>query len=113
MNKATVLCRLDDIAEPGSMGFSLGSGAERREILVVRDGGGGLRAYQNSCPHTGGMLDWVPDHFLDIERKYILCATHGALFRIGDGLCIHGPCIGKSLVSVVIKLEGESIILVD
>ena len=95
------------------MGFSLGSGAERREIFVVRGGGGGVRAYENSCPHTGGMLDWVPDQFLSFERKHILCATHGALFRIDDGHCFQGPCVGKSLVAVAIKIEGENIVLVD
>jgi len=95
------------------MGFSLGAGAQRREIFIVRDGNGGLRAFENSCPHTGGMLDWVPDQFLSFERKHILCATHGALFRMDDGLCVHGPCIGKSLVSVAVRIVGEHIELVD
>ncbi len=63
MDPAMILCRLDEIALPGSKGFSLGQGAARREIFVVR-GGDGVWAYENSCPHTGGMLDWVPDQFL-------------------------------------------------
>ena len=111
MNAASVLCRLNEIAEPGSKSFSLGAGSTRREIFVLR-GDGEVRAYENTCPHTGGMLDWVPGQFLSYDKKHILCATHGALFRIADGHCIHGPCIGKSLVAVAIRLEGENIVLV-
>ena len=47
------------------------------------------------------------------DRKHILCATHGALFRIDDGHCLHGPCLGRSLSRVAIRLEGDSILLVD
>ena len=111
MSGDLILCRLDNLAEPGSKGFSLGQGLSLREIFVVRSGGE-VRAYENACPHTGGPLDWVPDQFLSYDRTHILCATHGALFRVGDGHCIHGPCAGKSLVSVAIRLEGDDIVLV-
>ena len=97
----TALCRLDDIGVPGSWGFSLGEGSARPEIFVVRDAGG-VRAYVNSCSHTGGPLDWVPDQFLSLDRRRILRATHGALFRIDDGRCIHGPCAGKRLTPVAV-----------
>ena len=112
MNGDVILCRLGEIAEPGSKGISLGQGLARREIFLVRVNGG-VWAYENSCPHTGGMLDWVPDQFLNYERTHILCATHGAQFRMGDGHCIFGPCIGKALVAVAIRLDGENIVLVD
>ncbi len=112
MSGDLILCRLGELAEPGSKGFSLGQGLARREIFLVRHGGE-VRAYENSCPHTGGPLDWVPDQFLSHDRKHILCATHGALFRVHDGHCVHGPCVGKSLVPVAIRLEGDDIVLVD
>ncbi len=110
MSGDVILCRLGELAEPGSKGFSLGPAL--REIFVVRRGGE-VRAYENACPHTGATLDWVPDQFLSYDRTHILCATHGALFRVGDGFCIHGPCAGKSLVSVAIRLQGDDILLVD
>ncbi len=40
-------------------------------------------------------LNWTPDRFLDLERKQIICATRGAVFRIDDGLCVDGPCEGS------------------
>jgi len=99
------LCRLDDIPEPGSRGFRIRSGSETRALFVVRQGGR-VFAYENSCPHTGSPLDWVPDRFLDLEKRHILCATHGALFRIEDGYCLAGPCAGKSLKSVSITVKS-------
>ncbi len=59
------------------------------------------------------MLDWAPGQGLSDHRKHILCATHGALFRIDDGHCLHGPCLGRGLSRVAIRLEGDSILLVD
>ena len=101
------LCRLDEIAEPGSRGFRFGSGTETRAFFVVRHNGR-VVAYENVCPHVGSPLDWVPDRFLDIEQRFILCATHGALFRIEDGHCVEGPCAGKALAPVRIRVdEGE------
>jgi nitrite reductase/ring-hydroxylating ferredoxin subunit len=100
------LCALAEIADPGSRGFELGEGAARRSIFLVRRGEV-LRAYVNSCPHTGGPLDWVEDQFLDLDRRLILCATHGALFRLADGHCLAGPCAGKALTPVAIEVvEG-------
>ena len=104
------LCRLDEIAEPGSRGFRLGSGSSSRALFVVRHGGR-VVAYENVCPHVGSPLDWVPDRFLDIERRFILCATHGALFRIEDGHCVEGPCAGKGLTPVPILVEGGEVYL--
>lgn len=108
--KSTPLCRLDEIAEPGSRGFRIGAGGEARAIFVVRQGGR-VVGYENSCPHLGSPLDWVPDRFLDLEKRFILCATHGALFQIADGLCVGGPCAGKSLKPVAIRLEAGGIYL--
>ena len=103
-----VLCRLDEIPEPGSKGFDFRVGDDLRSIFVVRLGGT-VRAYENSCPHTLGPLDWVPDQFLTREKDMILCATHGALFRIEDGHCLSGPCVGENLTPLPVSIAGESV----
>lgn len=104
------LCCLDEIPEPGSRGFRLGTGAGMRAVFVVRHAGR-VVAYENSCPHTGSPLDWRPDVFLDLEKRHILCATHGALFRIEDGYCLAGPCVGRGLKPVAITIESGRICL--
>ena len=108
--RETVLCRLDDIPVPGSRGFTLGEGVEAQEYFIVRDAHG-VYAYENHCPHRGGLLDWTPDRFLTRDRKHILCATHGAVFRMNDGYCVGGPCAGKSLNPVAIMVhEGDVVV---
>ena len=110
--RKTVLCRVDEIALPGSKGFTLGEGAARREIFVVRVAGG-VYAYDNVCPHTGGPLDWVPDQFLTLDKTLIQCATHGALFHMGDGRCVHGPCLGAHLAPVRVAVADGDIVLME
>jgi nitrite reductase/ring-hydroxylating ferredoxin subunit len=40
-----------------------------------------------------------------------MCATHGACFRIADGHCVAGPCVGESLrsISTVVR-DGEAML---
>ena len=107
-----LLCRLAEIADPGSRGFELDDGPGGRAIFLVRRGAT-IAAFVNSCPHTGGPLDWVEDQFLDLDRRHILCATHGALFRIEDGHCLAGPCAGKKLTAVEVVVVEDEVRLVE
>lgn len=104
------LCRVDDIAEPGAKGFTFDVDGGRREVFVVRRLGH-LFAYENACPHIGTPLDFMPDQFLTRDRKHLLCSTHGALFEIATGLCIHGPCKGRSLRVLPVALRDGMIVL--
>jgi nitrite reductase/ring-hydroxylating ferredoxin subunit len=90
----TPLCRIDAIPDGAARGFRVGAPPVR--IFVVRRGEA-LHAYVNRCPHVGTPLDWAPDEFLDRDGRTIVCATHGARFRIEDGLCLAGPCQGDRL----------------
>ena len=103
-----VLCRLAEIPDPGSRGFDFREGDALHSVFVVR-AGETLRAYENACPHTQGPLDWVPDQFLTAEKDMILCATHGALFRLDDGHCLSGPCVGESLRQLPLSIEGDTV----
>lgn len=69
-------------------------------------------AYRNSCPHTGAPLNWQPDQFLNYENDMIECALHGARFRIEDGYCLHGPCLGQSLQPLPLRREGALLVIV-
>lgn len=102
------LCRLADLPIGGSRGFSLSSGDRLADIFVVRTPAG-VFAYHNSCPHTGGPLDWLPDRFLNLDGDLIQCSTHDALFRIEDGLCIGGPCLGRSLEPLPVIIVDDRI----
>ncbi len=106
------LCRADEVPEGGARGFRFGSGPDLRMVFVLRHRGA-LYAYDNSCPHLGTPLNFLPDRFLARDGRHLLCATHGALFRIEDGFCIEGPCAGKSLRPLAIRVEREEVFLVE
>ena len=102
-----VLCRLADLPEGTTRGFDLErDGAATRIFLVNWDGV--VHGYVNSCPHVGTPLDWLPDRFLSPDDAWVMCATHGALFRPEDGYCVFGPCAGLSLARVPLAIvDGE------
>jgi len=103
----TVLCRLDELADPGARGFRVGA---RAPMFVIRKGGA-VYGYENRCPHQGTTLDWKPHTFLTVDRTKIICATHGALFRIEDGYCFAGPCPGAALVPVALRIANGLVML--
>lgn len=103
-----LICRLDEIDSPGSVGFSIEYHGQLTEGFVVRTGDM-LAAYQNYCPHTGANLNWMPGQFLTSDSDFIQCSIHGALFRLNDGLCVRGPCIGQKLQSIKISLEDGQV----
>lgn len=103
------LCALGDIPDGGSAGFTVAGNdpatPEPVGLLAVRKAGA-LHVYVNRCPHVRLPLDFVPGRFLDRSATNILCANHGALFRIEDGACLHGPCRGHSLIAVESRIDG-------
>lgn len=104
----TQLCRLDALPPSGARGFLFGEDVYRFDMFVVwRDGR--LTAYVNDCPHAHTPLDYLPDRFFNLEASHLLCGTHGAMFRIHDGFCVSGPCKGKRLTPVPVKLDGDMI----
>lgn len=95
------LCTLAEIPDHDARGFRTPDG----DIVVVRQGVE-VYGYRNRCPHIGICLNFQPDVFMDLTRRYLLCANHGALFRVEDGLCLRGPCSGQSLQSVKVQVEN-------
>ena len=53
---------------------------------------GRVVAYLNRCAHVPSEMDWQPGEFLDSEREFIICSTHGALYEPVSGRCAGGPC---------------------
>ncbi|MEH6471185.1 MAG: Rieske (2Fe-2S) protein [Halopseudomonas sp.] len=98
------LCHIDDIPNEQPKGLMWG-----QQSLIAIKWNGQLHLYLNRCPHRGIPLEWLPDQFLDLERQFIQCSTHGALFQIETGECIQGPCQGQSLEPIRYTLIDEMI----
>ena len=102
------LCNLDDIENHGSAGFVVDTYDGRCGVMVIRKGDR-VYSYLNSCPHIGTPLEIQSDRFLDRSGQHILCATHGALFQIEDGLCIAGPCVDDKLTPITIDIRNNGV----
>jgi len=106
----SVLCTIRELGPRESKSFVFKDGMLRFEMFIQR-WDDDVFAYKNSCPHVRLPLDYRPGMFLDLEKKHIHCANHGALFRVADGYCIKGPCKGKSLTPVRITRRGDDILV--
>lgn len=105
------LCKLADLADGEARGFA-GPAGSFVGLFAVRQGDI-ARVYVNACPHIGTPLDWVPDRFLSADGSRVICATHGAEFRISDGLCLRGPCRGDSLEPVSSQVKDGLILVAE
>ena len=90
------LCARGDLLDPGAKGFFFRARAQSVRGCVVGRAGD-VRGFIDRCPHTGTPLAALPDRYLTREGDLIVCSTHGAMFRPRDGLCMAGPCEGRSL----------------
>jgi len=101
MKNSINLGKLTDIALGNSKGYRYFS-LTKDDIFVIRKGHRSVVSYANSCPHKGyesTSMAWKKDSYLDGEKRFIRCASHGALFRIDDGVCVQGPCAGARLTA--------------
>ena len=106
------ICPVHDLADPGAKGFTLGSGDWPLRGFVVRRGEL-LRAYVNHCPHAGFPLNWQPDQFLAPHAPLILCVMHGALFDVETGTCVSGPCAGRALRALPLRVADGWVFLAE
>ena len=102
------LCRVEDIPDGTARDFGFGSGTDREDIFVYRSGAT-LLGFRNECPHQGTPLNFLPGRFVDRTGTRFLCTTHGAQFQIAGGFCVTGPCEGKSLKPIRLRIEGGEI----
>jgi nitrite reductase/ring-hydroxylating ferredoxin subunit len=111
----TALCRIDELADDNGLERRFGD-TLRLVLFRVPTAPGGVRCYENLCPHAGIPMQFSDDVFCvhDIDgRRDLLCAHHSALFHLDDGLCHDGPCVGERLILVPVVVDGDGWIRVD
>ena len=104
------LCALADIADGTARGFDpLGQG--RDTMFVVRRGAR-AHGWRNFCPHYGHeQMAWKKDAYLGHDGARIVCGAHGAQFEIDSGICVAGPCTGKTLVAVRLDIRAGQVFI--
>jgi len=92
---------------------ALGFDRQQRPVegLVLQDGTGQLRAYLNRCRHLPVPLD-ASRRFLTDDKTHLRCRTHGARFRISDGMCTLGPCQGLPLWPLETQIHAGQVYIV-
>ncbi len=105
------VCREDQLTHGEVRTASLGVDEDGRPIqaLVLRDETGSLVAYRNLCRHLPVPLDGGTGELLTDDRRYLVCGTHGATYRLGDGVCVEGPCEGAALESLRLRVEAGEV----
>ena len=67
--------------------------------------------YVNRCPHAGTPLDLWPNEFFTEDGRFLVCATHGAIFDPSTGICVEGPCPGARLEPLRLERDGEFLVV--
>jgi nitrite reductase/ring-hydroxylating ferredoxin subunit len=106
------LCASSELAETGD--------AFTFEVIDLADGGHAapafavrydhtVVAYLNRCAHIPSEMDWQPGKFWDMDRRFIICAVHGALYDPPQGECVSGPCTGARLQAIRVSEAGGQV----
>lgn len=107
------VCRVDELEAGRAAVVSMGRDRYGLPLqgLVVIDASGTPRAYMNVCKHLPIPLDGGTGDFFDDTRTHLFCGTHGAMYRLEDGMCVAGPCTGEKLDTVPIEIRDGVVFL--
>ncbi|HSW16533.1 MAG TPA: Rieske 2Fe-2S domain-containing protein [Ramlibacter sp.] len=105
MSESIPLCNSSDLVEGGqAVSFDVVHGGQNCRAFAVRFEGV-AHAFLNRCSHVAMELDYQPDRFFDDTGQWLLCATHGAVYKPDTGECAGGPCRG-GLVKIALSEQG-------
>jgi nitrite reductase/ring-hydroxylating ferredoxin subunit len=106
------LCRIAELADPGTKNVVLGDGEDALDIIIVQTKAT-RHAYVNCCPHQFIPLETFPNHFLTEDKRFLLCSGHGARFELDTGACHSGPCFGRGLDRLTIEEKDGGVYLAE
>jgi len=106
MGERVALCRSSELLEGGeAVPFDVVYQGQTCRAFALR-WEGLPRAYLNRCTHVPMEMDFRPNHFLDITGRWIICATHGAMYSPSSGQCAGGPCRGGLVKIDLDEVDG-------
>ena len=103
-------CEADQVRPGQAVRLELARAGETVRGFLVNHGGRHY-AYVNQCPHAGTPLDWWPNEFFTEDGRYLICATHGAVFEPDSGRCVEGPCPGARLETLHVERDGRFLVV--
>lgn len=67
---------------------------------------GQVYGYLNQCTHVPMEMDYQPNRFFDSTGHWLMCSTHGAMYRPQTGACMGGPCRGGLVKIALTERDG-------
>jgi nitrite reductase/ring-hydroxylating ferredoxin subunit len=101
LTQELLLCQLNDLEEQQCMEMLV----EGRQLFAVR-ADNSIHAYWNICPHMGIPLNWVPNRYLDYDKAFIQCSSHGAQFQVATENDYYYICANQSLPATPVNLRA-------
>jgi nitrite reductase/ring-hydroxylating ferredoxin subunit len=100
LDKAVPLCNSADLVDRGdAVPFDVVyCGRTSRGFAIRFDG--------QVFAHVPMEMDYQPNRFFDSTSQWLMCATHGAIYRPQTGECRGGPCRGGLIKITVTEQEG-------
>lgn len=106
VSQAIALCHSADLSDGGdAVPFDVVYGGQACRAFAIRFEGR-VHAYLNRCSHVAMELDWLPNRFFDDSGRWLVCGTHGAVYRPDTGECSGGPCRGGLVKIDLSEQEG-------
>jgi ketohexokinase len=66
-----------------------------------------VKAYENNCPHQDVPLNEAYKIDVNPFEKTMKCSVHDAYFKVEDGYCVEGPCMGEELEPIPLRIDEK------
>ena len=100
------LCHSDDLQDGGlAVPFDVVYDGQTLRAFAVRFQGQ-VHAYLNRCTHVAMEMDYQPNRFFDASGRWLICATHGAMYAPDTGQGVAGPCRGGLVKIELSEADG-------
>jgi nitrite reductase/ring-hydroxylating ferredoxin subunit len=104
--RVVFLCKSMDLAERGeAVPFDVAYCGRTSRGFAIRFEGQ-VFGYLNQCSHVPMEMDYQPNRFFDSTGQWLMCATHGAMYRPQTGECRAGPCRGGLIKIALTESNG-------
>lgn len=110
-DRQRLICASSDLTERGlGVRFEVERWGRATPAFAIRYHGK-VYAYLNQCQHVPVELDFQPGDFFDLSKSWLICAVHGAYYAPDSGLCLGGPCRGRSLQALPVIEHNNHVYL--
>lgn len=105
----TILCKPTEIENGAAREFRFGGDSPFAFRMFVYNDAGNFKGFHNSCPHFDVPMNHTPEELFTPDGEYFQCVTHYAKFDKSSGICVYGPCEGKSLQRIPLTMEANNL----